>query len=214
MKPRALSLNQAQQQSVKLWWLALQPQSEDQSRPLPPDLWGLGRGARARLRRCSRVDELLQEPAVHLLAHRLIRHRDEQAAWLLPDAPETFEQIALAAGVLALVTSEPAERRTLALDLGENITPERRRMSTLRFTRLQRSHGAEEVLTQWRRAVKLLDGRADVIQLADDLLVWQREAGESPLRVIHGVRFQWAHDYFLPVRDRAVAADELADPQG
>lgn len=209
MKPRTLSLNPAQQQSVKLWWQALQPQSADQ--PLPPDLWGLGRGARARLRRCTSVDELLLEPAVHLLAHRLIRDRAENMGWLLPDGPDTFEQIALVAGVLALVSSEPAERRTLAQDLGEHIGPDRRRMSTLRFTRLQRSQGADELLTQWRRAVKLLNGQADVVQLADDLLAWQREAAESSQRVAHGVRFHWAHDYFLPARDRAVVADGQAD---
>ena len=213
MKPRTLSLNPAQQQSVKLWWQALQPQSADQLQPLPLDLWGLGRGARATLRRCTCVDELLLEPAVHVLAQRLIQDRDE-AAWLLPDAPETFEQIALVAGVLALVKSEPAERRTLAMDLGEKISPDRRRMSTLRFTRLQRSQGPDELLLQWRRAVKLLNGQADVVQLADDLLAWQREQGEANLRVAHGVRFHWAHDYFLPARDRAAVADDLAnDPR-
>jgi len=211
MKPRTLSLNPAQQQSVKLWWQALQPQSADQPQPLPPDLWGLGRGARASLRRCPGVDELLLEPAVHVLAHRLIRDRGEQQAWLLPDVPATYEQIALVAGVLALVKSEPAERHTLAADLGEKISPDRRRMSALRFTRLQRSQGADELLTQWRRAVKLLNGQADVVQLADDLLAWQREQGEANLRVAHGVRFHWAHDYFLPARDRAAVADDLAN---
>ncbi|MCY1462341.1 hypothetical protein D9M71_801050 [compost metagenome] len=55
--------------------------------------------------------------------------------------------------------------------------------------------------------MQLADGKADVAQLADDLLAWLIE-GERPVaRASDGVKFRWAYDYYLTNWEQAAAAE-------
>src|SRR5690606_9980238 len=87
MRPRKPKLNEAQRNWVRDWWRALQPR-EAGSEALPARLTGIGRGDRARLRRCATADELLGEPSVLLFADQLIALGGEQ--WPLSKAAITY----------------------------------------------------------------------------------------------------------------------------
>ncbi|MBA1262331.1 type I-E CRISPR-associated protein Cse2/CasB [Stutzerimonas stutzeri] len=197
-------MNPAQHDWVRKWWRALQPR-EAGSESLPATLVGMGRRERARLRRCGTADELLGEPSVLLLADQLIALGGEQ--WPLFKEAITYERLALVAGVLAKVKEDARDQRSLARRLGNGSGDERAAMSELRFKRLQRAEDIDDLFLQWRRAVQLAAGKVDVAQLADDLLTWQLELGQSATRASDGVKFRWAYDYYLSARDRAAADD-------
>lgn len=207
MKPRRRRLNLEQQRWVRDWWRALQPREKD-DKPLPPQLWPMGRGERAQLRRCANAEALLFHPATLLLAERLIELDGERGA--LPDRADSYENVAWVAGVLAEVKADQPDGKTLAWHLGREVGQARKPMSTLRFQNLQRAMLPADLFVQWRRAVQLADGKADVALLADDLLSWLIELGRSPARASDGVKFHWACDYYLSDRDRAAAAEKDA----
>lgn len=208
MKPRKSRLNPAQREWLRDWWRALQPRDaeKDQSEPLPGLLLRLGRGERARLRRCADLEDLLNEPATLPLIDQLIARNGEQGA--LPDEPLTYQRMAWVAGVLALVKSDLRDGRSLAWHLGHGVAADQPVMSELRFRCLQRSSKIDELFLQWRRAVQLADGKVDVAQLADDLLSWQWEQ-DTATSGAHTVKFRWAHDYYLTAREQA-GTDESA----
>jgi CRISPR system Cascade subunit CasB len=209
MKSRRHTLNQSQRNAVRDWWQALQPRDE-KAPPLPEWLRGLGRADRARLRRCENLDDLLSEHAALLLVKALIALNGEQGA--LPDNIFTYQRLAWVAGVLAIV-KEPSLRdgRTLAWRLGRATDAERPAMNEQRFQRLQRTREMDDLFLQWRRAVRLAECKADVAQLADDLLRWQIDLGQTTHQA-SSVKFHWAHDYYLSAREQA-AADESPSNQ-
>lgn len=210
MKPRRLKLNDTQQRWVRDWWRALQPrQAEDP--PLPGGLWAMGRGERAQLRRCKDAEELLSQVATLLLAERLIALDDN--AGFLSDQPISYERVAWAAGVLAAVKSDTQDNKSLAWHLGHGADNERPRMSELRFKAMQRSSTLHDLFRHWRRAVQLAEGSADVARLADDLLNWQMELGQSALRASDGIKFHWACDYYLSKREQAAAVEPVSDKE-
>ncbi|SDN36988.1 type I-E CRISPR-associated protein Cse2/CasB [Pseudomonas jinjuensis] len=205
MKARSSYLDEAQRQWVRDWWGALQPRPSDAS-SLSPMLAGLGRGARAMLRRCADLDGLLMESANHVLARRLIE-LDEHKTWRSLADANAYSHLALIGGVLAQVKEDLRDKRSLAWHLGNGAGNGRPSMSELRFKRLQRVRDPDDLYLQWRRAVQLADGKADVAQLADDLLAWLIE-GERPVaRASDGVKFRWAYDYYLTNREQAAAAE-------
>jgi CRISPR system Cascade subunit CasB len=204
MKPRRFRLNEAQQRWVRDWWRALQPRVEGDA-PLPGELWAMGRGERAQLRRCAGVEDLLAHAAPLLLAERLIALDSERGT--LPDEARSYERVACLAGVLAFVKDDTRDGRSLAWHLGHGAGNERPKMSELRFKTLQRSASVADLFRQWCRALQLVGGKVDVARLADDLLSWQIELGHSAARASDGVKFHWACDYYLSTRERA-AADE------
>ncbi|MFC3609537.1 type I-E CRISPR-associated protein Cse2/CasB [Stutzerimonas tarimensis] len=210
MKPGKKYLNKAQRQWVQDWWRALQPQRAD-DKPLPYELGGLDRGDRAELRRCTGADQLLERSATFLLADRLIALSDDRHR--LSDNPQTYERLALVAGVLAGVREDRRDGLNLSRHLGAQTRDERPAMSELRFRRLQRAQDQTDLYLQWKRAVQLADSKADVAQLAEDLLGWLCELGETPLRASDAVKFRWAHDYYLSARDRAAAEEPQTDKE-
>lgn len=201
MKPKQFRLNDAQQRWVRDWWRALQPRNAGDV-PLPGELWALGRGERAQLRRCAGVEALLAQAAPLLLAERLIALNGSKGA--LPDEAHSYERVAWLAGVLAVVREDANDGASLALHLGHGAGNERPRMSELRFKALQRSPSVPDLFRHWCRAVRLVGGRVDVVRLADDLLCWQIELGRSAARASDGVKFHWACDYYLSARDRTI----------
>ena len=80
-------------------------------------------------------------------------------------------------------------------------------MSDLRFRNMHRGSSAHELFMHWRRAVQLARGKVDVARLADDLLSWQIELGQSASQASNGVKFHWAYDYYLSARDQAAAKE-------
>ena len=204
MKPRKCRMSDKQLQWVRDWWRSLQPREQDKD-ALPGELRGQGRADRARLRRCQNAEELLSNSATLLFARRLIALGG--GSKVFSDESKTYEQLAWVAGALALVKEDPHDDRTLAFRLGKALGGERPVMSELRFRSLQAAAATEDYFLQIRRAIQLADRKTDVARLADDLLSWQLERGQSALRASSGVKFHWAYDYYLSVGQKA-AADE------
>ena len=202
MKPRKCRMSDKQLQWVRDWWRSLQPREQDKD-ALPGELRGQGRADRARLRRCENVEELLSNSATLLFARRLIALGG--GSKVFSDESKTYEQLAWVAGALAHVKEDPGDERTLAFRLGKALGGERPAMSELRFQSLQAATTTEDYFLQIRRAIQLADRKTDVARLADDLLSWQLERGQSALRASSGVKFHWAYDYYLSVGQKADA---------
>jgi len=210
MRPSKPKLNEAQQRWVRDWWRALQPRDKDEP-ALPGELWAMRRGERAQLRRCEDVEALLAHAATLLLAERLIALGDGRG--VLPGQAISYERLAWVAGILATVKEDVRDGKSLAWHLGHGAGNERPKMSELRFKALQRCLDVNDLFRHWRRAVSLADGSADVARLADDLLSWQLELGQSAARASDGVKFRWAYDYYLSKRDQAAAEEPVSNKE-
>lgn len=207
---RKPKLNNAQQSWVRDWWRALQPRSDGEA-ALPGELWAMGRGERAHLRRCSDAEELLAHAATLLLAQRLVALGDGKGN--LPDTARSYEQLAWVAGVLAVVKDDTRDGKSLAFTLGNAAGNVRPKMSELRFRSLQRASSVADLFRQWRRAVQLAGAAVDVARLADDLLRWQAELGQAGARASDGVKFHWACDYYLSARERAATEEPASNKE-
>lgn len=201
MKPPKPRLNPAQRTWVRDWWRALQPQAEGDAN-LPGALARLGRAARAQLRRAENVGALLAQPAALLFVQGLIQRNPEH----LPDEAISYERLACVAAVLSRVKDDIQDGKSLAWHLGAASPQTHEAMSERRFKAMLRCTHVPDLLTHWRRAVQLLDGKADVVRLADDLLAWQIELARAhdgyALRASTDIRFHWAFDYYLSAKDQ------------
>lgn len=132
------------------WWRDLNP-GDDKRRD---------RGALARLKRAGDLAELLQEPAFGALVRRVG-----------PANPYELAQLGRVAMVLAHVRgNDPA--RSVARALGPASEKDTPVMSPARFRRLLQSREPEDVARRMIRAVRMLDNRANVADLARSLWYW------------------------------------------
>jgi len=145
-------------QALRRWWETLQEHHD----------------LRAQLRRCRTVNEVTLQPAYHRLVHALQRHARLNALSLALVA-------ALAAHIKA-DTTEASFAAQMAAPRGEG---GRARVSGLRFRRLLQVEEHERLLHPLIRIVRLLDGRANLLRLANDAYWWNDR-----------VRRQWAFDYY------------------
>jgi CRISPR system Cascade subunit CasB len=132
------------------------------------------KGDRAELRRARSPQDLLLTPAFHNLNRRLA-----SSDWRSP------ERIALVAGVLAQVDeSDPSaavpEQFALPPSGGSKA-----RLSGLRFRRLLQNQTPGDAFIPMMRAVRLLNRRVNVYDLANSLYFW----GDH-------VRRRWAFSYY------------------
>lgn len=213
MKPPKPRLTELQRDWVRQWWHALQPVAPGQAPPQGA-LAQLGRAARAQLRRCNGMQELLAQPAALLLAQGLIqRNPKPEHAGGLPDEAITYERMAWVAGVLACVKTDLVDGKSLAWRVGHASRSESAAMSERRFKAMLRSASLPDLCTHWRRAVQLADGQADVARLADDLLGWQiglaQSGGGQRARPSDGLHFHWAFDYYLSKKDQDIGTLEF-----
>ena len=204
MKPPKTQLNQTQHTWVREWWRALQPRAESDA-PAQGVLARLGRGARAQLRRCNAASALLAQPGTLVFAQGLIQRNPDR----LPDEAITYERLAWVAAVLSRVKDDVPDGKSLAWHVGKASEYEHEAMSERRFKAMLRCTHVPDLLTHWRRAVQLTDGKVDVARLADDLLAWQIELsrahdGHAP-RASDGIRFHWAFDYYLSAKEQKIS---------
>lgn len=203
-------LSEAQNELLRAWWESLQPEEEEGGVEKKDRRYPYGRKERAMIRRADGLDELLSYEAVIRLAQDLARLggiKDEVPFWY-------YEQVALAAGVIANVRKDAADDQTLAVSLGSaQGGADRSVMSELRFRALQRCRRPEDLLKHLRRAVKLADGAACVVRLANDVIAWQQEMRNSLRKGARSVRFAWATDYYMDVRDRLPAPEQNEQPE-
>jgi CRISPR system Cascade subunit CasB len=152
------------------WWRSLQPD--------PPRQQG-DRAALAKLRRCARVAEAMQEPAALMLFRRVAA-----------TDPGELPAIALAAAVLANIRKDLADAvpgMTTARRVGPDSleTPETALLKPLRFRRLMEAEGYDDRLAAFRRLAALAGGILPVRDLAYALLRWS-----------DATRQRWVFDYW------------------
>ena len=117
MKAQRRYLDDTQHSWLRQWWQALQPREEGATAKLPGELLGLGRGDRARLKRCSGLDDLLLESATHRLAGRLMT-LEAGKQWPRFNSAD-YAPLALLAGALAHVLEDSGDGASLAARLGD-----------------------------------------------------------------------------------------------
>ncbi len=192
-------LSGAQGHWLRAWWGALQQASGPETK-IPPELRGLGRGDRARLRRADSMEELETERAANLLVASLLR-----GEWERHMAKASFEgdpsALLMVAGVLSVVKTDSNDGKSLARKLGVGAKPGEKvaPMNEIRFKRLLQARNLEDFFLLARRAVRLAGEAVDVAVLADDLLAWayEREFAAGAQRPALTLSFRWAQDYYV-----------------
>ena len=129
------------------------------------------KGARARVRRCSTLEEAMRERSVVLLGIRLGTSTSERVA--------TMALLASQCGAGAPGT-HPA--RAFGMNRPGGGGP---KVSELRFRRLLGAEGRDELLPLLRRALILVDGKVDLGELAESVWFW------SDL-----IKRRWAENYY------------------
>ena len=167
------------------WWAVLQPGEKRKG----------DAAALARLRRASTPGEAMLQSAAIELAGAL--------AWRGDWAP-----VAELAALLAHVRSNDSKRRVAQALGARGASKDPRLMSELRFRRLLLAAPGEERMATFRRAIRMVDGRTNVADLAESLLTWDHPVQGEQRRV------RWMFDYVgetPPVLDTASKTDVVEE---
>lgn len=143
-------------QALVAWWRSL----ED------------NRGDRAELRRCGTLAEVVFTPSYHRLRQTVCRY-----------GAVHDEGLALVAGLAAKVKSNTLDSTVaeqMATGKGDSA-----RVSGLRFRRLLKVKGQEELFAVFGRVIALLGGAVNLQSLAQSVYFWNDRT-----------RKQWAFDYY------------------
>lgn len=149
------------------------------------------RGARARLRRAERPDDvLLTEPFFQFLQKMPV-------CW---SEPTNLAASAVVAAALAHVKDNNEDNSFAAQLAMPKKGSEKPCMSELRFQRLQKSSDPDEFFRRLLRAIQLVENRVNIESLADNILHWMKEyrvgfdrKPEKRLAVI------WANEYYTTI---------------
>jgi len=161
--------NKCNAKQALAWWRELKGLSAE------GDKTGKGDpGALARLRRAATPVEALTEG------------RAVELAILLGVAPQDHERLKRI-GALAHVLAHVKDHRDgrMAEMLGPDDKGENAAMSTLRFQRLLAARTPAELMSRMRGAVRLLDGSANILDLAEAFCWW----GDN-------IRIRWTYAYW------------------
>lgn len=143
--------------AARAWWSMLQPK--------PGTGYAGDRAALARLRRCATILAAMSEPATLDLFRRMGFSRT--------NAGRDLPRAALLAAVLANVRDDTGKPRFAeAIGAPPGGKPADAKLKPSRFKRLIAAREPDDLLTAYRRAVALLDGRADVRDVARQLLAF------------------------------------------
>ena len=149
--------------------------------------WWIGleddRGARAELRRAHDLTAVALTGAYQRFYQQMLN-----VGW--SDEGDSFinERLAAIAGLLAHIKHHDEDQLKIAKIMSEG---ERPPFSELRFCRLLESPTFDDVFIGLRRALPIINGRANIHQLANDLLFW----GDK-------VKKEWAYTYQWPVKSQ------------
>lgn len=138
------------------------------------------RGARADLRRCGDLMQVMQSEAFHSARLRLI-------AAGMPEAESKSARVATIVALAAHVKSITDEALPVTFSAGEKPP-----VSPLRFRQILDAVDDDELFTRLRRVMPLIEGRANLPALAASVWYW----GDS-------VRKRWVYDYQWPTKQSA-----------
>ncbi|MFZ5503081.1 MAG: type I-E CRISPR-associated protein Cse2/CasB [Pseudomonadota bacterium] len=151
--------------------------------------WWLGldedRASRAVLRRCATIDEVTLSDAYQ----RFYRYMLACNAWPADAANWQNDKLAAIAGLLSLVKAEDTQR--LPIKMSES-SGERPLVSELRFRGLLKIETADDLFVSLRRTLPLIDSKANIYQLANDVYYWGDKTKKD-----------WAYSYRWPAKQPA-----------
>ena len=141
------------------------------------------RGERARLRRCESLDEILLQPAFYRLCLAVPRFQEHD-----------LEGLATAAGLLAMVKNPTRESFPKLLGKGKD----KPALSELRFQRLLTADNPDDFFKTMRRALAHIDGKADPVELTDEVLHWyDQKHWPEHYRGEKQWRYRYAKRYYI-----------------
>jgi len=132
------------------------------------------RGDRAALRRCRSSQEVAFIPAFHRLYHSLSRI-----------VPVDAEKLAVVSGVLSHIRQNDYALRFAQQMATPKSGSDHARVSGMRFRRLLKIEGRDDLYGALIRTVRLLDGAADIASLANGIYWWNERT-----------KNEWAFDYY------------------
>ncbi|MFZ5799227.1 MAG: type I-E CRISPR-associated protein Cse2/CasB [Thermodesulfobacteriota bacterium] len=135
-----------------------------------------GRGERASLRRCGTLNEVVFSPAYHRLCSTLARIGEVDD-----------EGLALVVGLAARIKNDNSAGR-IAEQMATGKPDGSARVSGLRFRRLLKIKGREELYCAMNRVISLLGASVNLQSLARSVYLWND-------RYID-IRKEWAFDYY------------------
>ncbi|WP_320056055.1 type I-E CRISPR-associated protein Cse2/CasB [Desulfuromonas thiophila] len=153
-----------------------------------------GRADRARLRRVESPDDvLLTEAFYHFLQN-------------MPESWSESKHLpvsALTAAIVSHVKEHDASKSFAEQLATTKDASDKPFMSELRFRQLQKSHDPSEFCRRLLRAVKMLDGRVNIISLVNDVFHWMYEYQSGVDRnPQERLAFCWANDYYRTLLKR------------
>lgn len=179
---------------ARSWWSAFRvKENPSQVRP------GF-RGALARLRRAEAALDALQEQSTFDLYRAL--DLGPKGEFKSDDnyrnaAAKAFSRVAVLASVLAHVREDDKDTY-FGRALGPPAKDETAKLKPLRLARLLSARGDEEISDQFRRAVKLLGGTANVGDLAWLILTWDRDEIGDRTRTLFAFAYHDAAQHAPP----------------
>jgi CRISPR system Cascade subunit CasB len=164
------------------WWQDLQGMDpkprEDREQARNPQG---DRAGRAALRRCATLTQIALTPAYQRLLRKL-----RQTGWAT--SPRREDRLAAVAKLLAHVRENDEQSLAKAMSARDEESG-RPRVSEIRFLCLLESNDPETLFSGLQRVLPLMQHKANVMALANDLIFW----GDR-------VKREWAYAYDWPLR--------------
>jgi len=172
----SILLREDEQKKLKDWYCKLEDNRAD----------------RAILRRSGSADDVLLTPAFSRFLKSMPAHWSE---------PNRIYGSAMVAGLLGRVKQCTNESFAKSLALPRKAGG-KAMMNELRFRQLQKSRTTDEFFIRMSRAIALIDGKVDVLSVADGVLLWLKEQRQSldknPSRRL---AVRWAFEYYSNTND-------------
>lgn len=158
------------------------------------------RGDRARLRRAERPEDVLLTNAFFNFLQRM---------------PEAWRKVtplftsAAVAGLVSHAEYQPKDKdrtKNTASFAEQMATPargEKPPVSEFRFQQLQKSRSTDDFYRRIIRAIRLLNGRVNILSLANDVIHWHREfENQVDRNPANRLAVRWATDYFTALKTK------------
>lgn len=171
-------------ESLHKWWYGLHYDTRNQDGLL---IRKADSASRAVLRRCASIDEVALSDAYQ----RFYRYMLACNAWLADSKNWQKDKLAAIAGLLAHVKTEPENAEHLSVTMYDKRN-EKLLVSELRFRNLLKIESTDDLFVGLRRTLPLIDNKANVYQLANDVYYWSDE-----------IRKKWAYSYHWPAKQSA-----------
>ena len=132
------------------------------------------KSGRAQLKRCATIEEIVFIQVYHVLLHKLqIGYRVNR------------ERLAAMAGIIAHIKFDSPEIAVAKLFAAPKTGGKAARLKGLRFRKLLKNKSHEDLFSDLRKGLKIIDSTANVVGLANDVYRWNDY-----------VKKQWAFDYY------------------